>query len=138
MRNNKSAAQIKGNRRKLKINRFVVDSWEGLNNTLLYLEQLVSCNEYELLYHMLHGAKYDYQYLMWCKQCYRWYLCNSRNAVYCSDQCRWDSRPAKKKVEGICPECGEEFTGRADKRFCSDECRNRCSSRNYARRKAKS
>jgi predicted nucleic acid-binding Zn ribbon protein len=23
-----------------------------------------------------------------------------------------------------CPECGDEFHGRADKRFCSDQCRN--------------
>ena len=24
----------------------------------------------------------------------------------------------------MCPECGEEYTGRADKKFCSDYCRN--------------
>lgn len=24
----------------------------------------------------------------------------------------------------LCPECGEPFTGRIDKKFCSDQCRN--------------
>ncbi len=27
-------------------------------------------------------------------------------------------------IKTICPECHEEFVGRADKKFCSDQCRN--------------
>lgn len=29
-----------------------------------------------------------------------------------------------------CPECGDDFQGRADKRFCSDQCRNTHNNRN--------
>ncbi|MFN6038341.1 MAG: hypothetical protein ACK452_07730 [Bacteroidota bacterium] len=29
-----------------------------------------------------------------------------------------------------CPECGEEFHGRVDKKFCSDQCRNTFNNRN--------
>ena len=40
----------------------------------------------------------------------------------------------------ICPVCGDEFTGRVDKKFCSDQCRNEFNNRqnqdinNYIRR----
>lgn len=27
-------------------------------------------------------------------------------------------------MKKICPECGDTFTGRIDKKFCSDQCRN--------------
>ncbi len=27
-------------------------------------------------------------------------------------------------MKKICPECGDPFTGRIDKKFCSDQCRN--------------
>lgn len=37
---------------------------------------------------------------------------------------------AAKKGARKCTECGEEFQGRVDKRFCSDQCRNTYNNRN--------
>jgi hypothetical protein len=33
-------------------------------------------------------------------------------------------------MENVCKECGEELIGRADKKFCSDQCRNAFNNRN--------
>lgn len=34
-------------------------------------------------------------------------------------------------MKNTCPECGKVFTGRSDKRFCCDMCRNNWHNRNY-------
>jgi hypothetical protein len=97
---------------------FIVSNWNGLNDTLLYLETLVSDDEYERVYHMLHGANYQYRYLMRCEKCASWYLANHKDSRYCSKDCYGSRYRKREKARGTCPECGEEFTGRADKRYC--------------------
>jgi hypothetical protein len=111
--------------REILIKRFVVSSWNGINNTLLYLEQLVTCDEYELLYNMLHGADGKYKFLAYCQRCETWYLTNHRTRRFCSDNCRYRNREKRHKVKGVCVVCGEEFWGRADRKYCTHECRNK-------------
>ena len=75
-----------------------------------------------------------------CKNCGKEFVPKAKDRTsYCSRECAYEDKRAapKEKVLPVCVTCGVEFEGRADRKYCTDECkkeRARRSQRVYAAR----
>ena len=107
--------------------KYTVDTWQGLNATLLHLEKRVTDDEYQALYYMLHDND-CYKYVSRCHECQRWFLSYRGNSQFCDDLCRirhWRNLETEETIVKVCPVCHADILGHSNKRYCDRACRDK-------------